>query len=293
MFKCSVCERRFKSEQALGGHMVNAHSQKQPDASIEQLPKPAGESAVPVQSVEGDKPQPAAPAQPLPEPSEAEQIRRYLREGRSLKQLTDVFHFKESTIRQEMDKLIPPDNPTKEKTADGDEIPALPMILKAGQGQEVISPEGILRYYFLSDGDPGAWMFKGMMLLRAAQLMNLTDVEIMKGQADAQAKAIKPILDVMEQARKDMDAAEARAKESSMAIAEAAAMGAAGGVLGRIDARFEELKQQKSDIATVQNPMQGLMARTMETMLNQITSRLLGGQGGQAMPTPGFVDKRG
>jgi hypothetical protein len=163
------------------------------------------------------------------------------------------------------------------------------LVLKAGQGQEMISPEGMLERYLLYDGDAGLWMFKGMMLLRAAQLMNLTDVEIMKGQADAQAKSIKPILDVMEQARKDMDAAAQRARESNMEVAEAAAMGAAGGVLGRIDARFEELRQKKTDIAMAPDPMKGLMARTMETVMNQLTG-MLTGQRGQV---PGLVDERG
>ena len=228
------------------------------------------------------------------EDTQRKKIEELIDEGYTPLQIEKEWGFAHSTVFDIAKKKIAPKGKDK-KEGKGEliEMPTLPLVLKAGQGEETISPEGILKYYFLSDGDPGAWMFRGMMLLRAAQLMNLTDVEIMKGQADAQARAIKPILDVMEQARKDMDAAAQRAKESNMQIAEAAAMGATGGVLGRIDARFEELKQQKTDIATVQNPMQGLMARTMETMLNQITSRLLGGQGGQAMPTPGFVDKRG
>jgi uncharacterized protein (DUF2342 family) len=57
----------------------------------------------------------------------------------------------------------------------------------------------------------------------------------------------------------------------------------------RIDERFNELKQQKPDIATVQDPMKGQMARTMEMLMNQLTGMLFGGQVG---PTPGLVDKR-
>jgi hypothetical protein len=166
-----------------------------------------------------------------------------------------------------------------------------PMVLKSGKGQEVIAPEGILQHYLLADGDAGAWMFKGMMMLRAAQLMVMSDVEIMKGQADAQAAAIKPILDIMEKAREDMDAAAQRAKESGAAIAEAAAAGAAARATMHIDEKFNELKQQKPDIATVQDPMKGLMARTMETMVNRLQSMLFGG-GDQVSPTPGLVDKR-
>jgi hypothetical protein len=168
----------------------------------------------------------------------------------------------------------------------------LPLVLKTGKGQEVISPEGIIKYYLLGDGDAGEAMLKGMMLLRAAQLMVMNDVEIMKGQAEAQAAAIKPILDIMEKAREDMDAAAQRAKESGAAIAEAAAAGAAARATMRIDERFNQLMQQKPDIATVQDPMKGLMARTMEMMMNRMQSLLFGGQGGQVPPTPGLVDKR-
>jgi hypothetical protein len=173
---------------------------------------------------------------------------------------------------------------------DGD-LTEFPVILKTGKGQEVIAPEGILQRYLLADGDAGMWMFKGMMMLRAAQLMVMSDVEIMKGQAEAQAAAIKPILDIMEKAREDMDAAAQRAKESGAAIAEAAAAGAAARATMHIDEKFNEIKQQKADIATVQDPMKGLMARTMETMVNRLQS-MFGGGGGQVPPTPGLVDKR-
>ena len=80
------------------------------------------------------------------------------------------------------------------------------------------------------------------MLLRAAQMMVLTDVEIMKGQADAQSKAIKPILDIMEQSRKDMDAAAQRARESNLEIADRAAYEAAMEVGSRIGPEIQSLK---------------------------------------------------
>jgi hypothetical protein len=146
-----------------------------------------------------------------------------------------------------------------------------------------------MKYYLLGDGDTGAAMLKGMMMLRAAQLMVMNDVEIMKGQAEAQAAAIKPILDIMEKAREDMDAAAERARASTAEAAEAAAAGAAARAVIHIDERFDRMMQQKADIATVQDPMKGLMARTMETMFNRLTGTLLGGQ---VPPTPGMVDER-
>lgn len=131
------------------------------------------------------------------------------------------------------------------------------------------------------------------MLYRAAQLAVMDDVEIMKGQAEAQAKAIKPILDIMEKAREDMDAAAERARASTEEVAQAAAAGAAARATIHIDERFNEMMRQKPDIAQTPNPLEGVMARTMETMFNQLTNRMFGGQGGQLVPTPGLVDKRG
>ena len=50
-----------------------------------------------------------------------------------------------------------------------------------------------------------------MMLYRAAQMAVLTDVEIMKGQADAYATIMTPTLHMMTEARKEQDAAAQRA----------------------------------------------------------------------------------
>lgn len=114
----------------------------------------------------------------------------------------------------------------------------LPAVIKAGGGQEVITPEGIMRHYLLQDGEQGEWMLKGLMLYRAAQLAVLTDVEIMKGQADAQAKMLKPLLDMMIEARKEQDAAAERARASSLDIASEAAQRTAQSIAGYIDQRL-------------------------------------------------------
>ncbi len=71
------------------------------------------------------------------------------------------------------------------------------------------------------------------------------------------------------------------AEETGMAMGETIA----GKMFDFIDQRLP----QKADIATVQDPMKGLMARTMETIVNQLTGSMLGSQVG---PTPGLVDKR-
>jgi len=231
-----------------------------------------------------------ASEQPEPEGEETQRkkIEALLDEGYTPLQIEKEWGYPHATVREIAKKrIVPKGNAPGEGQAESTRLPA---ILKAGAGQEVISPEAILQSYLVSDGDAGAWMLKGFMLYRAAQLAVMSDVEIMKGQAEAQAKAIKPILDIMEKAREDMDAAAERARASTTKAAEAAAAGAAARAVMHIDERFAELKQQKADIATVQNPMMGLMARTMETVLNQITGQMFGGQVGA---TPGFVDKRG
>jgi|Deesub1362B_J571_1020462.scaffolds.fasta_scaffold04305_9 hypothetical protein len=73
------------------------------------------------------------------------------------------------------------------------------------------------------------------------------------------------------------------ARETGMAMGETLA--------GKIFDYFEQkLPQQKPDIAMTPDPMKGLMARTMETIVNQLTGMMFGGQVGL---TPGLVDKRG
>jgi hypothetical protein len=171
------------------------------------------------------------------------------------------------------------------------QAPTLPMVLKAGSGHEVISPEAILQGYLLGDGERAQGRFEGMMMLRAAQMMVLTDVEIMKGQADAQARAIAPILKIMEQAREDQDRAAERARASTEEAAQAAAAGAAARAMQHIDSRFEEFRHQKPDIAQSPDPMKGLMARTMETMFERMFGGMMGGGSGVG-PTPGLIDER-
>jgi hypothetical protein len=81
-----------------------------------------------------------------------------------------------------------------------------------------------------------------------------------------------------------------------MAIAEAAAAGAAARATMHIDGRINELKEvrkEKADIATVQDPITGLIARTLETMMNRFTGMAFGGNaGGSAPSNPGLVDRR-
>ncbi len=122
--------------------------------------------------------------------------------------------------------MVPPpenDEPSSESTS-------MPVTIK---GTESVTPEFIMRY--LADGsDDWRLRLEGMMLLRAAQKMNREDVEIMRMQAEADAKLLEPILRVMRESREEQDAAAARAKASSLEIAHGAAQEAAQEVAGNI-----------------------------------------------------------
>lgn len=82
-------------------------------------------------------------------------------------------------------------------------------------------------------------------------------------------------------------AQEMRQTEGQVAKETGIAMG--GEIAGRMFDFMEQRLPQKSDIAMAPDPMKGLMARTMETMINRMTGQMFGGGVG---PTPGLVDKR-
>jgi hypothetical protein len=221
------------------------------------------------------------------EQTQREKIDQLLDEGYTPLQIEKEWGYPHSTVREIAKKRITPKG-----TAQGGEKEdntALPVVLKTGQGREVITPEGIMQRHLLGDGDHGAAMLQGMILLRAAQLMVMNDVEIMKGQAEAQSTALKPILEIMEKAREDMDAAAERARHSTEEAAASAAAAAAARAAAHIDQRFDELKHQKKDIAETEKPMEGVMARTMEIVMQRLQGMMFGGQVDQ---TPGMVDKR-
>ncbi len=288
MFKCKRCGRKFKTKQELGGHVANAHpkdtrqlagqSEKNKEQTLA-LP-PASEKSQPSPS-----PTPGEEVPPPPEDaSETEQITYYWEKGFGFEQLTTVLGFKPSTVRLVLSKMVEPEG----KPTEGSGTETLPMILKDGKG-EVIAPEAVYRQLVLKDGLDGERDFRALMKWAACIEMVQRMTQIRKGEAEAFAEMVKPMLDMMDKSRQELDAAAARAKESSMEMAETAAMGAVGGVLGRIDAKFEELKKQKADIATVENPMQGFMARAMESMWERMLGIVTPGR---TEKIPGLVDER-
>jgi len=227
MIKCTECGREFKSPQSLGGHMRGAHKvETQPGTGLDK-PK---ENAATVEKTET----PGGEAALVPEEaSKAEQIRNYLKQGFTLKQLTSQFDFSETTIRQEIAKLVRPEGEAiDEKGKQQDNI--WPVVRKMGGGMEVISPEAVLRQY-MGGGTPEEQLeLRAIMKFRAAMLMVMDLVNVQKGNAEADAKRMEPILRLMKETREEQDAAAARAKASSEDIADRAAQATASQLFGAV-----------------------------------------------------------
>lgn len=86
-------------------------------------------------------------------------------------------------------------------------------------------------------------------------------------------------------------AQEMRQTEGQVARDTGIAMGET--IAGKLFDLIEQRLPQKPDIAQAPNPMKGLMARTMETVMNQLMGMVGGGGGqGNVPPTPGLIDKR-
>jgi hypothetical protein len=161
--------------------------------------------------------------------SDADRIKALHVLGFSRKQLMEDFHFPRATVYRAL-----PVHPEKKEEATGD---GLPVLRKMGAGVEVITPEAVLRRY-MDGGEKDEWELRGMMKLRAAMLMVMDLVNIQKASAEADALRISPILKLMEENRKELDAAAARAKSSSFEMAQEAAQSAVSGVLGYIDQKL-------------------------------------------------------
>jgi hypothetical protein len=170
------------------------------------------------------------------EGDDSDKIRELHELGYTNAQLYKEFGFSRSLVYQ-VCPVKPERKAPKEEKHEGNDL-RLPMTLKTGQGRESLTPEGILQSYLVEDGNAGQQLLKGFMLYRAAQLAVMNDVEILKGQAEAQATMIRPILELMSETRKEQDAAAERAKGSSREIAAEAAHQTALEMANFIDQRM-------------------------------------------------------
>jgi hypothetical protein len=293
MYTCKMCGRKFKTSQELAGHTSGAHpksnrqdvSKSNPE-EVETISEETETARAPTEEEQQAQPSPLAEE----DPGVMDRIRALFRKGRSPKQIKEQFGYSPRTVDQVADEFIEPD-----AVPEGEKHDGFPVTRKAGSSQEVLNPEVILQSYLLQDGEPGKWMFHGMMLLRAAMLMNFDIMNMQKIESEAEARRLEPLLKMIQVSREEMDAAAQRTRESQEQIAHQAAGEAAAMTAYKIDERFNQMQEKKKDIADTADPMKGLVARTMETIMNRMTSQMFGvGQGGENMagPTPGMVDKR-
>ncbi|MDD5501447.1 MAG: C2H2-type zinc finger protein [Candidatus Omnitrophica bacterium] len=215
MFTCKVCGKKFKASTELGGHMSSAHGRNKVEDATTQNPEPDEVAS---------ETMPEGPPEESPEeqsglsgddPGVMENIRALMRRGYTPKQVKEQFGYARRTVDQVAAESIEPEG----KPNDSNSESGLPVTVK---GTEIITPESIMQR--LANGSQD-WHLRleGMMLLRAAQKMNRDDIEMVRMQAEADAKLIEPILKLMKETREEQDAAAARAKASSEEIADRAA----------------------------------------------------------------------
>lgn len=267
MFECEECGRKFKSAQALGGHVRSAH--KAPKENDEE-----GAHKENGGGLTGEEQEPSS----AEEASEAEQIRNCLKEGYTLEQLKTNFGFKESTIRQEIKKMVAPEGTDLAKKGEM-QVDDLPVMRKTGGGAEITTPEAILKYY-MTGGEPEKYELRGMMKLRAAMLMVMDLVNIQKAAAEADAKRLEPILRLMQETRSEQDAAAARAKASSLEMAREAAQEAVGGVLGYIEEKIPKGPPPK----TVDEAYAKRIDKVMDMMWGVMEQQMFPGKQGGSVP---------
>ena len=256
MFTCSVCGKKFKTMQALGGHVGRAHPQNKAEKMLENNnPEPVEAEEV-VEAV----PEKLSQTQPSDNgPGVMENIRNLRRQGYSARQVKEEFGYARSTVDQVFAEFIEPEG----KGEDDDREERLPVTTK---GTEIITPEAIMQR--LANGSQD-WHLRleGMMLLRAAQRMNRDDIEMTRMQAEADATRIRPILDLMKETRLEQDAAAQRARESNMEIAERTAYETAGQL-------SQVITQNNARITDSINQIRQAMGGKEENPLGQILNSI-------------------
>jgi hypothetical protein len=256
MFTCNVCGRKFKTMQALGGHVGRAH----PQNKAEDISKTNNSEAADVEEVAEALPE--EPSQPQPSVDSEhimDNIRNLRRQGYSARQVKEDFGYARSTVDQVFAEFIEPEGKAEDENKEG----GLPVTTK---GTEIITPEAIMQR--LANGSQD-WHLRleGMMLLRAAQRMNRDDIEMTRMQAEADATRIKPILDLMKETRAEQDAAAQRAKESNIEIAERAAYETAGQL-------SQVISQNNSRITDSINQIRQAMGGKEDNPLGQILNSI-------------------
>ena len=169
-----------------------------------------------------------------------------------------------------------------------------PMVRKWGGGVETVAPEAVLKQYM--GGTPEEELeLRAIMKFRAAMLMVMDLVNIQKGDAEADAKRMMPILSLMKETREEQDAAASRAKASSEEIADRAAYETAGQLSqvisqnnAKITDSINQIRQamggkEENPLGQVLNSMQSM--QQMMQMFGVSMPGMAGAQGGASPET--------
>lgn len=191
MFTCKVCGKKFKASTELGGHMSSAHGRNR----VEEVTSGNSEPAEVAIETPPEEPSEEQPELSSDDPGVMENIRSLMRQGYTPKQVKEQFGYARRTVDQVAADFIEPEG----KPADSSGEPGLPVTVK---GTEIITPESIMQRLANGSND---WHLRleGMLLLRAAQKMNRDDIEMVRMQAEADAKLIEPILKLMKETREE------------------------------------------------------------------------------------------
>ena len=211
-------------------------------------------------------------------------IRELRKRGYSPKQVREQFEYPRQTVDQVFAEYIPPEGKVDEARLDQDKKREMaPAVYKK---DERTNPEVLLRG--LADGDHEAELeFRGMMKLRAAMLMVMDLMSIQRTAAEADALRIKPILDLMKETRLEQDAAAARAKESSVEIADRAAYEGARLLAEQMMPEVRTLMEKQRPAPagkTIHERMFGTIADMMGQQLGNMFASMFGIGGGQPQP---------
>ncbi|MCL0076478.1 C2H2-type zinc finger protein [Dehalococcoidia bacterium] len=303
MFTCSVCGKKFKTMQALGGHMSAAHAHDKTEDQPPAEPSPPRSQPTDQVREDGDALKSSAsepgeavlekPPQSTDKDKELgvmDSIRELRNRGYSPKQVREQFEYPRQTVDQVFAEYIPPEGKVDETRSNQDKKrETMPAVYKK---DERSNPEVLLQG--LADGDHEAELeFRGMMKLRAAMLMVMDLMSIQRTAAEADALRIKPILDLMKETRLEQDAAAARAKESSVEIADRAAYEGARILAEQVVPEVRTLMEKQKPAPagkTIHDRMFGPIADMMGQQMGNMFSGMFGisSAGQQPQVPPGW-----
>jgi hypothetical protein len=125
---------------------------------------------------------------------------------------------------------------------------------------------------------------------KLGQLNLLAAARLLQELGKIQAEQVNPVINLVQALRlEEKSAAEAARGEGRM-IADEAAEGLAARILPALDQRLGQLQPQKADIAQSPHPMQGLFARMMERLMENLMGQVVPGARETASLPPGWED---